>query len=93
MYTIYTAIDWLLRFVEYAIFAVVIISWLPVPRDNQLVRLLHQITEPILAPIRALMERLLAGRNVMLDFSPLVALLLISFIRRLIIRLMFSSYF
>ena len=42
--------------------------------------LLYQITEPILAPIRAIIEKTTLGKNMMLDFSPVIAFLLISLI-------------
>lgn len=82
------AINWVLRIVEYAILARVIISWLPISRDNPLIRLLYQITEPILAPIRSIIQRSAFGRNMILDFSPLIAFLLISLIRNIIFRLL-----
>lgn len=83
-----TAVGWVLRIIEYAILARVIISWLPVPRDNQLIRLLYQITEPILAPIRGMIERSSMGRNMMIDFSPIIAFLLIGVIRNILVRLL-----
>jgi YggT family protein len=89
-YTIIKAINLVLRIIEYAILARVIISWLPISRDNPLIRLLYQITEPILAPIRGIIQRSAFGRNMMLDFSPLVAFLLISLIRNIIFRLLLS---
>jgi YggT family protein len=89
-YTIIRAINLVLRIIEYAILARVIISWLPISRDNPLIRLLYQITEPILAPIRGIIQRSAFGRNMMLDFSPVVAFLLISLIRNIIFRLLLS---
>lgn len=89
-YTIIKAINLVLRIIEYAILARVIISWLPISRDNPLIRLLYQITEPILAPIRGIIQRSAFGRNMMLDFSPIVAFLLISLIRNIIFRLLLS---
>lgn len=81
---IYRAIGLLFDFIQLAIFARIIISWLPIPRDNRFIKLLYQITEPILAPIRGMIERSAFGKNMMFDFSPIVAVLLIYFIRSLI---------
>lgn len=86
---IYTAIDWVLMIIEYAILARVIISWIPVPRDNQLIRLLYQITEPILAPIRALIERSAMGKNMMIDFSPIIAFILLGLVRSILRNILF----
>ena len=68
-----------------AILGRVIISWLPMSSENPIVVLLYQITEPILGPIRAVLPRL--G---MLDFSPIVALLLIGLIQNVLLRLLSS---
>lgn len=88
--TIYRAIDYLLVFIQYAIFARVIISWIPIPRDNKLIRLLYQITEPILAPLREIIGRSAIGGNMIFDFSPVLAFLIIGLIRNIIFR---SSFF
>lgn len=87
--TIYRAIDYLLIFIQYAIFARVIISWLPVSRNNSVISLLYQITEPILAPLRGIIERSAIGRSMIFDFSPILAFLLIGFIRNIIFRTSF----
>ena len=61
----------------------VVISWyLPRP-TNILVRILHRITEPILAPLRRIIPRV--G---MFDFTPLVAVILIQLIRYLSLYLL-----
>jgi len=89
MSVLYVAIDWLLGFMELAILARVIISWLPIPKENQLINILYQITEPILAPIRSALERSAFGRNMMMDFSPVVAFLLISLVRSIFSRFIY----
>lgn len=85
-HAILTAFFWVLRIVEYAILARVIISWLPINKDNKIIALLYQITEPILAPIRSIIERSAMGKNMMMDFSPIIAFLLISLLRNIIAR-------
>ena len=57
----------------------VILSWINVGPSNPLypiVRIVYQVTEPVLAPLRRVLPRF--GT---LDFSPMVALFLIFFIR------------
>ena len=51
------------------IVAAVVVSWINVPRDHPAVRLLQQLTEPVLAPVRKIMPPM-GG----MDFSPLVLL-------------------
>lgn len=74
--------------IELVILVRVFLSWLPVPKDHRLVNLLYQVTEPILAPIRSLIERSSFGRNMMFDFSPIVAFLLIGLIRNIVLSLL-----
>jgi YggT family protein len=49
----------------------VVMSWVAPHMDNPLVRLLHELTEPVLAPIRRMVP--LGG----LDVSPIVAYFLL----------------
>ena len=81
------AIGYLFQIITYAIFARIIISWLPIPKDNAIIKLLYQITEPILAPIRGMIERSGFGKNMMFDFSPIIALLLLQFIKTLLMNI------
>ena len=52
-----------------------LLSWFPVDPSNFLVVFLVTITEPILSPLRRIIPRL-----DMIDFTPLVAILLLMFI-------------
>ncbi len=70
---------------EWVIIARVLLSWLPISRDNKAVDLLYAITEPVLAPIRNMLSRSRLMSNSMfsmIDFSPIVAFLLVGIIRR-----------
>lgn len=68
-----------------AVFMRVLISWLPISRDNQFVVLLYEITEPILGPIRRVLPSM-GG----FDLSPMVGLMLISLAERVILMLLYS---
>jgi len=85
------AINLVLTIFEFALLARVLISWLPVSRDNKLVDLLYTVTEPVLAPIRNMLSRSSLMKNSMLsmmDFSPIVAFILIGLIRNVISRIL-----
>ncbi len=56
-----------------------ILSWFSPRPTNMLANILYQITEPILSPLRRIIPRL--G---MLDFTPLVAIILLQLISRLL---------
>ena len=76
---IVTFVDVLATALYIAMIGRVIMSWINVGSSNPLypiAQIIFQVTEPVLAPLRRVLPRF--G---MLDFSPMVALLLIFFIR------------
>jgi YggT family protein len=79
-----TIVTVLFRFLWLAILARVIISWLPVAGRpvnmyHPLIRLLYRITDPILNPIRRF------STFGMVDFSPIVALVLLGLIEQVLV--------
>ncbi len=78
-------INALFSLLNLAILVRVILSWVRVDPYNPLVRVLYQITEPILAPFRRVIPPT-AG----LDFSPLVAFFVLEVLRRLLISILLS---
>ncbi len=76
------------RFAYILVLARVLLSWLPVGRDNSLVAFVYEATEPILAPIRRILPPV-GG----LDLAPLVTLILIGIIERLLMSLLAGSPF
>ncbi len=65
-----------------AIFLRVIFSWIGFSPDNPLYGVVHEVTEPILAPIRRYMPR-----TGMIDLSPLIAGFLLFIILRAAMRI------
>ena len=63
---------------ELAMLVRAILSWLPISDDHPVVRLVTMLTEPIIAPIRALFARMNWFQNIPIDISFLVAYLLLS---------------
>ena len=60
-----------IQFYSLVVLARVILTWLPnVSRTNQIVEFIHQITEPVLQPIRKALPAMGS-----LDLSPLVLLI------------------
>lgn len=68
----------------YAIFAVVLMSWIPQARESKFGEILRMLTDPILLPIRAFTNKILGGRAAMFDFSPLFAIILINILEKVI---------
>lgn len=75
MIFVYEFASILLTVLYVAILMRVLLSWFPINPSNPLVRLLWDITEPILAPLRRVIPRI--G---MFDLSPLAAFLVITFL-------------
>lgn len=83
MYIIKLALDKFIYIIELLILIRVIMSFIVRDLNNPIASFIYQITEPILAPARELIRKL--GINTgMIDFSPLVALLLLNIVNRLV---------
>lgn len=75
----------LINIIEMALIIRAILSWIPnLPRDNPFVKILNQVTEPILSPIRKLIEKSSFGSGSMIDFSPVIAFLILELIKNII---------
>jgi len=71
---------------EIILIARVLVSWLRLG-DHPIVGFLHAITEPVLRPIRTLIDKsIFGGRKggMILDISPLIAFMIISLIQQFI---------
>ncbi len=66
----------------WAIIVQALLSWVSPDPYNPIVRFLYQITEPVLRYIRKILP--LGGYGI--DFSPMIAILIIIFLRRAIVR-------
>jgi YggT family protein len=78
--------DVLLGAYSIILLADILLSWF-VPPGNALKQFLDFLTAPILNPIRKLLRPLMAKSSIPLDFSPIIAMLLISLVRQLLIAL------
>ncbi len=89
MYTLIRALDLLLYVIEIALVIRAVLSWIPnISRDNPLIVILNQVTEPVLSPVRAMVEKSSFGRNSMIDISPLIVFLIIEVARRMLMGLL-----
>jgi YggT family protein len=65
---------------ELVLLARVLLSWFPnVDRSNPVIRLLYDITEPVLRPVRDMLPQ-----TGMMDLSPLIVFLIIQVLMRLL---------
>ncbi|MXX18355.1 MAG: YggT family protein [Dehalococcoidia bacterium] len=55
-----------------AIVARALLSWFPISRTNPLIRIVHQITDPLIDPVRRAMPR-----TGMIDLSPMIVIIVL----------------
>jgi YggT family protein len=80
-----TFIEFLTLALIFAIIARALATWFVQDPSNPIVAMLHDITEPIVGPIRRLMPS-----TGMIDFSPLIALILLQILQRVLVSLICS---
>ena len=86
-----TAVYWLFRIYEFLILIRVLLSWVNVNPyrpviDHPLIRILHQLTDPVLEPLR----RLIPPIGGAIDISPVVALIILEILQRIVISVLVS---
>ncbi len=75
-------------FFSFLILLTVLSSWVPGARSSQLGKWLDFLVEPILGPIRRMIYKSpLGGPGMSLDFSPIIAYLILGVLEREIIKL------
>lgn len=72
-------LHWLLDLYSLILFVAVILSWINLPDDNPIVKVVRQLTEPVLTPLRKVIPPI-AG----LDLTPIILLLGIRLVQRLL---------
>jgi YggT family protein len=73
----FTFLNLLLQILSIAILVRVLLTWFPIDQSNPIIRLLFDVTEPVLAPFRRIIPRI--G---MFDLSPIAAMLVIQFVQQ-----------
>jgi len=69
----------------------VVLSWIPVNPRNELVGLLYNLTDPLLDAFRRYIPALRrTGNSVGIDFTPLVAILVLYFVEIFLIESLFD---
>ncbi len=72
-----TVLDYVLVFFMFITIARAVLSWVSPDPYNPIVRFIHNVTEPILYQIRKRLPMMYGG----IDFSPIVVILIIIFLR------------
>ena len=83
-YTLINIINISFQIYTYLIIARVILSWVQHNPHNQYIQLLYKVTEPVLQPFRNLFSSFSIG----VDFSPILAIFALNFVKNMIIRML-----
>ncbi|MCE5393196.1 MAG: YggT family protein [Acidithiobacillus sp.] len=86
LFELYRLIEIALTLLFWAVFIRAILTWVQPDPYNPIVRFLDRVTSPILQPLQRLVPPM-GG----IDFSPLLALLLIQLAKLLVTRLFFGT--
>jgi YggT family protein len=76
-----TIIDYVLIFFMWVVIARAVLSWVSPDPYNPIVRFIHNVTEPVLYPIRTRLPVVFGG----MDLSPIIVFLIIIFLRIFVI--------
>lgn len=83
-FVIQVALGTLLRIIYYLILIRAILSFFPTLQTSKISYFIYQMTEPVLAPCRAILDKLGLGMG-MFDFSPILAIILLNLMIRLLL--------
>lgn len=82
MGTIRIALYYLLDIIAWMIVIKSLMTWFPNGRQSKIFDILENLTEPIEGPIRSIMYKYTNGP---IDFSPLIGIVLLMFLRQLVL--------
>ena len=77
------AIHLFFELIQWLILIRIFLSWIPIPLGG-ISQFIYQTTEPILGPARELLRKSPLGGGMMLDFSPIIALILMMLVKQLL---------
>jgi len=75
------AINVFFKILEYLIIIRVLMSWFPNARYSGFGNVIYTLTEPVLGPVKRMMDKSPLGGGMMLDFSPVIALFILQIIQ------------
>ncbi len=81
------AVDVFFYLLEMLILVRILLSWIVGYQGGSVMRLLYNLTEPILQPVRSMVDKSPLGGGVGLDFSPVFALILLRLVKALLMAL------
>lgn len=79
-YIVTSFVGILIDILMYAMFIRALLSWLPLAEDNPIENFLFAITEPVILPVRAVLDRFEILSELPIDISFLVTMILLSIV-------------
>ena len=86
MHTIKISLGLLFRIIDSLILVRVLLTFFPTLQSSRISYFIYQMTEPILSPCRAILDKLGLGMG-MIDFSPILAFIILNILQRLVYAL------
>jgi len=80
-FLLFQVIDMVFNILQIIIIVRVILSWISHNPSNQFIRIIYQVSEPILKPIREILP--ITGMG--FDFSPIVAFFLLGLLKKILL--------
>lgn len=86
MHIIKISLGLLFRIIDSLILVRILLTFFPTLQSSRISYFIYQMTEPILAPCRAILDKLGLGMG-MIDFSPILAFIILNLLQNLIYAL------
>ncbi len=84
LYVIATTVSYLITVIQFLMFARAILSWLPIDEDNPIVNFLYAVTEPVIMPVRVVIERFGWFEGMPIDMSFFITFILLSILEMML---------
>lgn len=91
IYILIKTVEYFSNFIYLVILIRCILSWIPSARNSTIAEFIYLVTEPLLAPARNILDKSPIG-GTGLDFSPVLVMIVLSFITNLIISFLIQLY-
>lgn len=85
---IFNSFEILIRIIDWIILIRVLLSWIPIDRNSVLVKIVYSLSEPLLYPIRQILRKSPLGDGMMLDFSPIILILILQAIQTILYNIL-----
>ncbi|MDO5784781.1 MAG: YggT family protein [Eubacteriales bacterium] len=79
----------LLNLLQWLLVFRALVSWFPQVQQSRIGELLYAVTEPMVAPCRSLLSRFSSLRTMPVDFSPLLAFMILLILQSFLSSLMY----